>query len=143
MTIEAIKEALDALEYLLYHDEEPDQRLGRAVYVLQNAVKEAEKPVATVKLKIEKRFIRGSDMGLGCSDGYVTNRYLTLEFINYNMNDPEKSCFKDGDVLYTTPPAAPRPWVGLTDDEIEQIADSEYEEAFIRLIEAKLKEKNT
>jgi hypothetical protein len=42
MTIEAIKEALDALEDLLYHDEEPDQRLGRAVYVLQEAVKEAE-----------------------------------------------------------------------------------------------------
>jgi len=36
-----------------------------------------------------------------------------------------------------------RDWVGLTDEEIEQIADSEYEEAFVRLIEAKLKEKNT
>ena len=35
-----------------------------------------------------------------------------------------------------------REWVGLTDEEIEQIADSEYEEAFIRLIEAKLREKN-
>jgi len=48
MSIEAMKEALDALEDLLYHDEEPDQRLGRAVYVLQEAVKEAEKqePVA-------------------------------------------------------------------------------------------------
>jgi hypothetical protein len=40
--------------------------------------------------------------------------------------------------LYTEP----REWVGLTDEEIEQIADSEYEEAFVRLIEAKLKEKN-
>jgi hypothetical protein len=39
--------------------------------------------------------------------------------------------------------AAPRQWVGLTDEEIEHIADSEYEEAFVRLIEAKLKEKNT
>jgi hypothetical protein len=37
---------------------------------------------------------------------------------------------------------AKRMWVGLTDEEIEQIADSEYEEAFIRLIEAKLREKN-
>jgi len=37
---------------------------------------------------------------------------------------------------------AKRMWVGLTDEEIEQIADSEYEEAFVRLIEAKLKEKN-
>ena len=40
--------------------------------------------------------------------------------------------------LYT----APRQWVGLTDEEIEHIADSEYEEAFVRLTEAKLKEKN-
>ena len=38
---------------------------------------------------------------------------------------------------------AQREWVGLTDDEIEHIADSEWEEAFVRMIEAKLKEKNT
>jgi ABC-type uncharacterized transport system auxiliary subunit len=36
-----------------------------------------------------------------------------------------------------------RTWVGLTDEEVEHIADSEWEEAFVRLIEAKLKEKNT
>jgi hypothetical protein len=36
-----------------------------------------------------------------------------------------------------------RPWVGLTDAEVEHIADSEWEEAFVRLIEAKLKENNT
>jgi hypothetical protein len=36
-----------------------------------------------------------------------------------------------------------RPWVGLTDEEVAHIADSEWEEAFVRLIEAKLKEKNT
>ena len=36
-----------------------------------------------------------------------------------------------------------RPWVGLTDEEVQYIADSEYEEAFVRLVEAKLKEKNT
>ena len=37
----------------------------------------------------------------------------------------------------------PEAWVGLTDEEIAQIADSEWEEAFVKLIEAKLKEKNT
>ncbi len=36
-----------------------------------------------------------------------------------------------------------REWVGLTDEEVKHIADSEWEEAFVRLIEAKLKEKNT
>jgi len=35
-----------------------------------------------------------------------------------------------------------RQWVGLTDEEVQYIADSEYEETFVRLIEAKLKEKN-
>ena len=38
---------------------------------------------------------------------------------------------------------AQREWLGLTDEEIEHIADSEWEEAFVRMIEAKLKEKNT
>jgi len=41
--------------------------------------------------------------------------------------------------LYTAPP---KQWVGLTDEEVAHIADSEWEEAFVRLIEAKLKEKN-
>ena len=35
-----------------------------------------------------------------------------------------------------------RQWVGLTDEEVQYIADSEYEEAFVRLVEAKLREKN-
>jgi len=34
-------------------------------------------------------------------------------------------------------------WVGLTDEEVKYIADSEWEEAFVRLVEAKLKEKNS
>ena len=35
-----------------------------------------------------------------------------------------------------------REWVGLTDEEVKYIADSEWEEAFVRLVEAKLREKN-
>ena len=34
-------------------------------------------------------------------------------------------------------------WHGLTDEEVKYIADSEWEEAFVRLVEAKLKDKNT
>jgi hypothetical protein len=64
--------------------------------------------------------------------------------------------------LYTTPPApqpvpvktysggkpwpvAPKPWVGLTDEEIKQCVDSRdgFVEDFARVIEAKLKERNT
>jgi hypothetical protein len=51
--------------------------------------------------------------------------------------------------LYTTPPAAQRPWIGLTDEERDQAWDDEILKQdgayvdFARAIEAKLKEKNT
>ena len=46
--------------------------------------------------------------------------------------------------LYTTPPAAQRQWVGLTDDEIEKLwLKSSRNWLFGRDIEAKLKEKNS
>ena len=44
--------------------------------------------------------------------------------------------------LYTTPPAAQRQWVGLTDEEIAKL-DCYDHLKFARAIEAKLKEKNT
>ena len=44
-----------------------------------------------------------------------------------------------GDRLYTTPPAQ-RPWVGLTDEERDEICLGD--ESIARAIEAKLKEKN-
>ena len=44
--------------------------------------------------------------------------------------------------LYTTPPAAQRPWVGLTDEEIENCYGGGIGD-FVRALEAKLKEKNT
>jgi hypothetical protein len=47
--------------------------------------------------------------------------------------------------VYTTPPAAQRQWVGLTDDEFRDFASTlDYGTGgLIRAIEAKLKEKNT
>ena len=51
--------------------------------------------------------------------------------------------------LYTTPPAAQRQWVGLTDGEISAISreiygyEIEKEIRLARAIEAKLKEQNT
>jgi hypothetical protein len=46
--------------------------------------------------------------------------------------------------LYTTPPAAQRQWVGLTDEEVGDLSDFAYanDEEFVRNVEAKLKEKN-
>jgi hypothetical protein len=51
----------------------------------------------------------------------------------------------DGTLLYTTPPAAQRPWVGLTDAEVMQTMSGDWTSQFYfaRAIEAKLKEKNT
>jgi hypothetical protein len=46
---------------------------------------------------------------------------------------------------YTTPPAAQRPWVGLTEEEIDNCwyQSGEVTPGFARAIEAKLKERNT
>jgi hypothetical protein len=52
---------------------------------------------------------------------------------------------KDWLELYTTPRAAQRPWVGLTDEEVMQTMSGDWTSQFYfaRAIEAKLKEKNT
>ena len=42
-----------------------------------------------------------------------------------------------------TPPAAQRPWVGLTDEEMQALWDRYAHMEMMRAIEAKLKEKNT
>jgi hypothetical protein len=44
--------------------------------------------------------------------------------------------------LYTTPPAAQRQWVGLTEDEIEECASYGYRYDVVTVTEDKLKEKN-
>ena len=69
--------------------------------------------------------------------------------------DPSGRPFaKAWEPLYTTPPAAQRQWVGLTDEEIESLdcvyvnwldyeqVETKGEKEFARAIEAKLKEKN-
>jgi hypothetical protein len=52
--------------------------------------------------------------------------------------------FNSGTAFYTAPPAAQKPWVGLTDEEIEAIPLRQPNgfAGFARAVEAKLKEKN-
>jgi hypothetical protein len=48
--------------------------------------------------------------------------------------------------LYTTPPAAQRPWVGLTDEDMGFLfphGKSEWVQETVKIIEAKLRSKNT
>jgi len=68
---------------------------------------------------------------------------------------PEEHARQEGGYtvpLYTTPPAAQRQWVGLTDEEIDSIYEQHHNQyaecisvnfGYERAIEAKLKEKNT
>jgi hypothetical protein len=122
MSIEAMKQALEVLEQInqLSVGENAIALPGEIDAAMDNlraAIEHAEKPVAWRW----KALVNGE---------FVSNWVLT------HSEPPPYAT--ESMPLYT----APRQWVGLTDEEIEQIADSEYEEAFVRLIEAKLKEKN-
>jgi hypothetical protein len=87
-------------------------------------------------------------MGCGLEDRGITDRY---EAMRYGWDEALGKAVESVNLLgplYTTPPAAQRQWVGLTDDELSGIYNQadwdtvngwEYE----RAIEAKLKEKNT
>ena len=47
--------------------------------------------------------------------------------------------------LYTTPPAAQRPWVGLTDEDLDYLCHLAYtgDEEFALAVQARLQERNT
>jgi len=65
----------------------------------------------------------------------------TIDALRNRLTQPEQELMIDCPRCGHCCPS--RQWVGLTDEEAQYIADSEYEETFVRLIEAKLKEKNT
>jgi hypothetical protein len=72
----------------------------------------------------------------GCwwnSDHRIKNQKKDMELAGYKTRD-----------LYTTPPAAQKPWVGLTKDDVESwdlpVNPTVFE--FAQFIEAKLREKN-
>ena len=78
----------------------------------------------------------------------VIGKYLNRRDVLYTCIDKDLPLLTP---LYTTPPAAQRPWVGLTDEEMEAAlvsVDADTKrlppgmKAFARAIEAKLKEKN-
>ena len=123
---EALKLALEALENLINYDYsgQPDNGIDLAGAEAITAIKEAlsqpaQEPVA---------------WGYRNNDGAI-----------YDCISPEAHADTEGDYkvpLYTTPPQ--RPWVGLTDIEMEEIWENKgwYMRTY-KEIEAKLKEKNT
>ena len=78
----------------------------------------------------EKNFLQAYSTGIQLSDEILE----ALKDINKNHLNHKMQGFYF---------ARSGSWVGLTNEEIEHIAGSEWEEAFVRMIEAKLKEKNT
>ena len=137
MTIEAMKQALEALEKSVatcfheYAHEQvmsfPEHFINQTITALRTAIEQAEKqgPVAWVCYGMSSDEKRS---------------------IDYEQDDID--ALSVGTMLYTHPSAAPRQWVGLTEIEICDIEVDELTSAssetfsFARAIEAKLKEKN-
>ena len=122
----AMKQALEAVESwqktCLNFGRASDE-LGmatKAVTALRQAIEEAEKqePVAWMEIKLSKD-----------ADGLLREKFF------FNQDG-------DGVPVYTTPPR--REWVGLTDDEYEELLETkDWGGSLIAATEAKLKEKNT
>jgi hypothetical protein len=124
MSIEVMKQALEALEY--------DNPSGRSATInkLRQAIAEAEKQEPVV-FHVHKSAIEENDF---------------KEHVNFYVGPAPSEDFV---TLYTAPQK--REWVSLTDEEVNVIIDKEIgfnscwgpEEKFARAIEAKLKEKNS
>jgi hypothetical protein len=145
MSIEAMKQALEVLEDFV-DDPRAQKEIDEASTALRQAIEQAEKqePVAQV-------YRHGKS-----SNG---TPWHGIHWFNENVNMP------DGTLLYTTPQPQrewERPWVSLTDEDIEKLAVENGQATFLnddeetgiiwfdgdatpfaQAIEAKLKEKNT
>ena len=128
MSIEAMKQALEALERSVstcfdrYAHEQvmsrPEHFINQTITTLRAAIEQAEKqePVAWANI----------------------NKHGDITHTNNKRMPWSKT------PLYTTPPAAQRTWVGLTDEEYLEIIVSHKDPIeFCRDIEQRLKEKNT
>jgi hypothetical protein len=108
---------------------------NRQVEILSDALAESRREVAALKAVQEPVATVTSESG---------NPDVTMSW----WHEPPLPV---GTKLYTTPPAAQRQWVGLTDEEISdlwcEVSNTDFVTAdthvFARAIEAKLKEKNT
>ncbi len=126
---EKLERVLDALEDARTNDDSCEKwdRNKEAITAVKEALAQPEQPIIGSYLEKDNSQFKFSDYE---PDGMHHNKPIAL---------------------YTTPPAAQpaqRPWVGLTNNELQPIADEyrilfgSWVEDFARAIEAKLKEKN-
>jgi hypothetical protein len=125
MSIEAMKLALDALE----HGELYKKKTAKAIAALRTAIAEAEK-----QEPCGWQFYQ---------DGKWHNG---METSNHKANTEDAGIPVRN--VYPPPPAAQRPWVGLTDEEISELwtvsrAALPRYATYASLVDAKLRSKNT
>jgi hypothetical protein len=118
----ALDLALEALKYWAVRDEFNKQTSEAITAIKQARSAPVQEPVGQV--------------------GWAANVPKTIREVHWT-----DVCPPIGTKLYTTPPAAQRQWVGLTQQDIDIAFDDTQEgggfDDFARAIEAKLKEKNT
>ena len=131
MSTEAMKKALEALYGVTgWQSLAPGYVLGEAedaITALRTAIEQAEKqePVAWVEWDDES-----DSRALGADP--ITSKDEMYDLLDGGSFKP----------LYTAPPK--REWVGLTDDEYEELLETkDWGGSLIAATEAKLKEKNT
>lgn len=133
MSIEAMKQALDALDYEAIAHNDP-QTWGEQRAALRTAIEQAEKQPTKL-------------FGPGLEE--------LLNSAGFYRGEKQEQCREHGECfggkcIYTTPPAAQREWVGLTDTQVYDLADTHLYDGgknygilnFYGAIEKALREKN-
>ncbi len=119
--VEAARQALEALEQIKCSMFHPAKVFtwDPSIIALRAAIERSEQPVAWM-----------------CSDESLVHK----GYSRFSRN-----CQGDWNIpVYTTPPTAPRQWVGLTDEEYRIIHGKNYNyEELALAVEAKLKAKNS
>lgn len=135
MSIEAMKQALEALEMLARY-ENPETRV-------QVRKPKDGGPIVTM---YPHKVATDAAIAIRTAIAEVEKQEPVLKPCWYESKE-KTMCRKCGQVhAEAIPPAAQRQWVGLTDEEVKDIVwNLPYEpsQEHIRAIEAKLKEKNT
>ena len=148
MKDEALRMALEVLESFVKDDLCPEHYIKTIIAIKQALAQPApvQEPVSMRMPKVGDRVVCIEDESLG------TVVYLTAggsPEIKFDDGSHGTYMLREFAELfgYTTPPAAQRTWVGLTDEEIQVVLDDpqKYYDTmndFARAIEAKLKGKN-
>jgi hypothetical protein len=153
MSIEAMKQALEALENAISDDKPYILKSKEAITALRQAIEQAEKqePVAFYgDQPLYAKRVHASDISQERVDETAKDRHEPAAWIvdgkiKVRLDMAGKLYYSETNV-YAAPPQ--REWVGLTDGDIAQTMHGSVEGSnvlpyqFARAIEAKLKEKN-